>query len=299
MTKNSYFPQYGGNTSEQTLVQDLVDEQIKIYGMDVFYIPKTLLIDRALNDVVISKYEDNVMIEMLLSNVEGFGGASSLNLSKFGLQIKDEVVFVVSKRRWTDYATTQITTSISGIPSEGDLIYVPMTQNTYEIKYVEREVPFYQLGKNYTYTLNCELYTPGDSIFNTGDSTLDNLSGESYIFPLTVKVGGTGTFSPGEEVKQNYVEGTTPKEATATVVAWDPAERKLSLTYKVGDFKPNEPIIGQTSTANWTVEDFDTIDIISNNNFDQNRYYEDTADNILDFTETNPFGEYGDIGGSF
>lgn len=300
MTKNSYFPQYGGIGSEQDLYQDLVDEQIKIFGMDVYYIPKTMLIDRALNDVVLSKFEDNVMIEMLLTSVDGFGGASSLNLAKFGLQIKDEVVFTVSKRRWTNYVTTEITTHVNGIPNEGDLIYVPMTQNTYEIKYVEREAPFYQLGKNYTYTLNCELYNPGNSIFNTGNSTLDNLEGESYIFPVTMKTGGTGTFSAGETVTQTYTEGSTQKTTTAKVVKWDTATRQLRLTYLVGNVKTNVAFVGQTSSANWVVNDFDTIDIlIDNNAYDENRYYENKGDIIIDFTESNPFGEYGDMGGSF
>ena len=297
MAKSQYFPQYGGRTSEQTLVQDLVDEQIKLFGQDVIYIPKTMLIDKTLNDVVLAKFEDKVMIEMMLINVEGFGGSGAVAMSKFGLRLSDEITYAVSKRRWINYVETEIDTRVPDRPNEGDLLYVPMTKNLYEIKFVEREVPFYQLGKNYIFSLTCELLENADNYFDTGDSEIDSLTQESHVFPVTVKVGGTGTFTVGEEVRQTYTVDGSPVTTKATVAEWVPATRKLRLTYINGVLKPNVALVGQESAASWVVDTFSTIEFeIDNYDNDQNKIMETQADTILDFTEGNPFGEYGDMG---
>lgn len=300
MAKSQYFPQYGGNTAEQTLVQDLVDEQIKLFGQDVVYVPKTMLIDKTLNDVILSKFEDKVTIEMMLINVEGFGGSGAVAMSKFGLRLSDEITYAVSKRRWINYVETEINTRVPNRPNEGDLLYVPMTKNLYEIKFVEREVPFYQLGKNYIFSLTCELIENADSYFNTGDPEIDNLTQESHVFPVYMKTGGSGVYEPGEIVEQTYNVDGDPVTVTATVADWDPDTRKLRLTYINGVLSPNNPIIGEDSGAEWIVDTFSTIDFdIDNYDNAQNKIFEETADEILDFTETNPFGEYGDMEDSF
>ena len=297
MAKSQYFPQYGGRTSEQTLVQDLVDEQIKLFGQDVIYVPKTMLIDKTLNDVVLSKFEDKVTIEMMLINVEGFGGSGAVAMSKFGLRLSDEITYAVSKRRWINYVETEIDTRVPDRPNEGDLLYVPMTKNLYEIKFVEREVPFYQLGKNYIFSLTCELLENADNYFDTGDSDIDSLTQESHVFPVTVKTGGTGAFIVGEEVRQTYTVDGVPVTTKATVAEWVPATRKLRLTYINGVLKPNVALVGQESAASWVVDTFSTIEFeIDNYDNDQNKIMETQADTILDFTEGNPFGEYGDMG---
>jgi len=301
MAKSQYFPQYGGNTAEQTLVQDLVDEQIKLFGQDVIYIPKTMLIDNTLNDVLLTKFEDKVTIEMMLINVEGFGGSGAVAMSKFGLALSDEITYAVSKRRWINYVETEIDTRVPNRPNEGDLLYVPMTKNLYEIKFVEREVPFYQLGKNYIFALTCELWQQQASYFDTNDPIIDDLTQESHVFPVYMKVGGTGTFTVGEEVRQTYTPvGGTPVITKATVADWDPTARKLRLTYINGVLQPNLPLIGQDSAASWVVDNFSTIDFdIDDFDNDQNKIFEEEADPIIDFTEKNPFGEYGNMGGSF
>jgi len=297
MAKSQYFPQYGGRTSEQTLVQDLVDEQIKLFGQDVIYVPKTMLIDKTLNDVVLSKFEDKVTIEMMLINVEGFGGSGAVAMSKFGLRLSDEITYAVSKRRWINYVETEIDTRVPDRPNEGDLLYVPMTKNLYEIKFVEREVPFYQLGKNYIFSLTCELLENADNYFDTGDSDIDSLTQESHVFPVTVKTGGTGAFVVGEEVRQTYTVDGSPVTTKATVAEWSPATRKLRLTYINGVLKPNVALVGQDSGASWIVDTFSTIEFeIDNYDNDQNKIMESKADAILDFTEGNPFGEYGNMG---
>lgn len=301
MAKSQYFPQYGGNTAEQTLVQDLVDEQIKLFGQDVYYVPKTMLIDKTLNDVILSKFEDKVMIEMMLINVEGFGGSGAVAMSKFGLRLSDEITYAVSKRRWINYVESEIDTRVPNRPNEGDLLYVPMTNNLYEIKFVEREVPFYQLGKNYIFALTCELIENADNYFNTGDPLIDDLTQESHVFPVYMKTGGSGVYEVGEEVQQTYTPvGGDPVTTKATVADWDPTTRKLRLTYINGVLQPNLPLVGQDSGASWQVNNFSTIDFdIDNYDNAQNKVMEENADEILDFTEGNPFGEYGNITGSF
>lgn len=302
--KSVHFPQYGGVGSEQQLVQDLVDEQIKLYGMDVFYLPRDLLIDRALNDIILSRFKQHYMVEMMLLNTEGFGGAGAVSMSKFGLALTDEMTLAVSKRRWQSFVQTKIRLKVPSRPNEGDLIYVPMTKNTYEIKFVEREVPFYQLGKNYIYSLSCELMQNANTEFDTGIDELDNLDQESYGFWVTLNTGGTGSYIEGEEVTQTYTpnEVSAPVTVTATVADWQPLQRKVKLVYLkgTGNIKTGVPLIGGDSGASWIPGDLSTLDIdVKNTRNSENKYYEDAGDLIIDFTEGNPFGEFGDMEDSF
>ena len=138
MPTSPYFPSYyGGTSGEQGLVQDLVDEQIKLFGTDIYYLPRTIITDGVLDDIIYNKFESQFQIEMLLQNVEGFGSPSEF-ISKFGLRITDEVRFVVSQRRWEE-AADGYTLTVPGRPNEGDLLYFPLTEDIYEIKFVERE----------------------------------------------------------------------------------------------------------------------------------------------------------------
>lgn len=300
--KSVHFPQFGGVSSEQNLIQDLIDEQIRLFGMDVYYIPKSMIIDRSFNDVILNVFTEAYLIEMMYISVEGFGGVSALGMTKFGLKITDEITLSVSKRRWKDFATLNESTFIKNRPNEGDLIYLPMTNNTYEIKYVEREVPFYQLGKNYVYGLSCELMETGGNRFDTDIPKIDNLNQETYVFPVYVKTGGIGVFEVGEKVIQTYtLPGDPPVTVEGTVAEWDQLNRKLNLTYiKGGALRENLPLVGQDTAASWVVDNFSTIDIdIDDYKNSENKFYEDKADDILDFTEGNPFGEYGNKTGSF
>jgi hypothetical protein len=300
MAKSQYFTQYGGTSNEQTLVQDLVDEQIKLFGQDVYYVPKTMLIDKSMNDVILKKFEDSVLIEMMLINVEGFGGSGAVAMSKFGLRLSDEITYAVSKRRWIEYVETQIDTVVPDRPNEGDLLYIPMTKNLYEIKFVEREVPFYQLGKNYIFSLTCELVENANNYFNTGNPDIDNYSQEAHVFPVIVKDEGTGEYIIGETVTQTYEVDGEEVIVTAKVADWDEGNLKLRLTYINGILREDLPLVGEDSEASWIVDTFSTIDFqIDNYKNAENLYYEKEADLILDFTETNPFGEYGNKEGSF
>ena len=186
--KKVYFPQNGGNRTEQNLVQDLVDEQIKLFGADVFYIPRVSIKDKTLGEVIQSEFNQSYMIEMMLVNVEGFGAGSEF-VSKFGLRITDEITFVVSRRRWEQSANPALNLSVDGRPNEGDLVYYPLTEDIYEIKYVEREQPFFQLGKQYFYILTAELYEQGADKFDTGIDDIDDIEREfSNITTLTLSI---------------------------------------------------------------------------------------------------------------
>ena len=186
--KKVYFPQNGGSRTEQNLVQDLVDEQIKLFGTDVYYVPRVQIKDKTLGEVIQSEFNQSYMIEMLLANVEGFGAGNEF-VSKFGLRITDEITFIVSRRRWEQSANPAMNLAVDGRPNEGDLIYYPLTEDTYEIKYVEREQPFFQLGKQYFYILTAELYEQGADKFDTGIDEIDDIERQfSNITTLTLSV---------------------------------------------------------------------------------------------------------------
>ena len=197
--KKVYFPQNGGNRTEQNLVQDLVDEQIKLFGADVFYIPRVSIKDKTLGEVIQSEFNQSYMIEMMLVNVEGFGAGSEF-VSKFGLRITDEITFVVSRRRWEQSANPALNLLVDGRPNEGDLVYYPLTEDIYEIKYVEREQPFFQLGKQYFYILTAELYEQGADKFDTGIDEIDDIERDfsnitTLNLGLTTRQQATGTLA--------------------------------------------------------------------------------------------------------
>ena len=292
MPTSPYFPSYyGGTTGEQGLVQDLVDEQIKLFGTDIYYLPRTLITDGVLDDVIYNKFESQFQVEMLLQNVEGFGSPSEF-ISKFGLRITDEVRFVVSQRRWEE-AAAGYNLTVPGRPNEGDLLYFPLTEDVYEIKFVEREDPFYQLGKIYFYTMTAEIYEYGSDDISTGVAEIDEIETLfSNAIALTLSVGGTGTFQVGETVTGS----TTGTEAE--VKSWDDSTRIMQVINRTGTFATGEAITGNTSSAVWVVGTFDTLNN-TNSEYDQNRVIEDAADNIIDWTEGNPFGEAGNFMDSF
>ena len=195
--KKVYFPQHGGVATEQNLVQDLVDEQIKLFGSDVFYIPRVHLKDQTLGEVIQSEFNQSYMIEMFLVNVEGFGAGAEF-VSKFGLRITDDITFVVSRRRWEQSANPALNLAVDGRPNEGDLIYFPMTEDLYEVKYVERENPFFQLGKQYFYQLTAEIYEQGADKFDTGIDEIDDVERDfsnitTLNLSLTTRQTATGT----------------------------------------------------------------------------------------------------------
>ena len=176
MTTNHFFQ--GGNsigaTGEQRLVEDLVLESLKIYGHDIYYMPRTLVNkDTIFDEDELSRFTQAYPLEMYLDNVNGYEGQGDI-FTRFGLEVRDQATFVLAKRRWEDLvltsggAFTQTTR-----PSEGDLLYMPKTKSIFEIKYVDFQNPFYQLNQIYVFRLVCELFEYSSEDLDTGITEID------------------------------------------------------------------------------------------------------------------------------
>jgi len=179
MATNLYFNNFG-HFGQQTLLENLIIESIKMYGHDCFYIPRVLVKeDNLFGEDVLSKFENYYELEMYVKNVEGFEGEGDF-LSKFNVEIRDEMTFTISKRRFNDEVDSaqQILDSAGneiGRPLEGDLIYFPLTGGLFEIKFVEDEVTFYQMGELQMYDLKCELFEYSHEEIDTGITVIDNI----------------------------------------------------------------------------------------------------------------------------
>ena len=281
MATNLYF----NNTSshaEQELINSLTSEVIQLHGMDVFYIPRDLVKeDLLLDEDVLSKFSVAYEIEMYIKSTEGFGGEGDL-VSKFGLDVRDEVIFTVHKDRF-ELATEK------SKPLEGDLIYLPMSKGLFEIKFVEHEQPFYQAGKNYSFDITCELYQYSEEQLETGITAIDDIEKEqSAAIDFVMTAGGNGAYSIDEEVYQ----GVSLAAATAkgTVVSWTTATRTLRANDTSGTFVAGASVYGATSSAVWSLTSYDD-QALPTTPFADNLEFETEADAILDFSESNPFGE--------
>lgn len=192
---NPFFQQ--GSKSEQGLIQDLINEQLRMYGIEVYYLPrKYVTTNTVIKEVIESKFENAYPIEAYVETYDGYNGLGTL-MSKFGIQELDDLVITISRERFENYISPLIKNisdiKLSTRPKEGDLIYFPLGDRLFEIKYVEHEKPFYQLQKNYTYQLTCELFRYEDELINTNIENIDdNVQGEGYIQTLTL-VGSAST----------------------------------------------------------------------------------------------------------
>lgn len=184
MTTNLYFSQKV--RSEQGLYEDIIIEALKMYGQDVYYIPRDIVNENTIfGEDVPSRFNSSHKIEMYIENVDGFDGEGDL-FTKFGVEIRDQATFVVARRRWTD-AVKRIDSEITSVrPLEGDLIYLPLSGAMFQIMHVEHEQPFYQLSNLPTYKLRCELFEYNDEDFDTGTTTIDDIQKDyAYRYVLT------------------------------------------------------------------------------------------------------------------
>jgi len=185
-----------GSASEQRLVQDLINEQLRIFGQDVVYLPRKIVNkDQILREVNSSQFDDAFRLEAYLLNYDGFEGSGDL-LTKFGVQTTDQVTFVISKERYEDFVSTFLSgdsnVELTTRPSEGDLIYLPLDNTIFEIKYVEAKKPFYQLNKLYAYTLTCEVMDMElDDHIDTGIQAVDEAAIE-FAYTITLNMVGLG-----------------------------------------------------------------------------------------------------------
>lgn len=172
MARNVYFTQ--GTATEQYLVEDLIIESLQIYGQDFYYIPRSLVSkDEILGEDRLSEFKTAYPIEMYMERVDGFEGQGAF-IQKFGLMMEQSASLVVARRRWDQFVGRTGQTIIPTRPCEGDLIYYPLSGGLFEIKFVQHQDPFYQLGKLYVYKLQVELFQYASERISTGIQEIDN-----------------------------------------------------------------------------------------------------------------------------
>ena len=309
MPRNVYFSQ--AVKSEQNLYEDLIIESLGIYGQDVYYIPRTLVNrDSILNEDPAGKFDDAYLLEMYIENTEGFEGAGDL-YSKFGLEIRDDATFIVSRRRWETRVGAFSDNVVDPRPQEGDLIFLPMTNSFFEITFVEDESPFYQLSNLPVYKMQCSLFEYSDEDFETGVESIDTSTAKAaYQLPIDVTISGGNHFAVGEIVEQTITAavGDTP----AVIVFGEVQQRKkpsnilsklwvsnigTSGSTSAKDFTVGGTLTGRTSAYTGTIAKVysDVTDLTGNSwiadEEAQNIDFEINADGFIDFSESNPFGD--------
>ena len=210
MALNPFFLQ--GSPGEQRLIQDLINEQLQIYGVEVTYIPRKFVNKSTIiEEVQSSKFDDNFLLEAYVNTYEGYSGAGDI-MTKFGVSLRDEITLTISKERFEDFIAPFLNIDeyeIATRPREGDLIFFPLGTRLFEVKFVEHEQPFYQLGKNYVYQLQCELFEYEDEIIDTGVDEIDTeIEEDGFITTLNL-VGSGETASASAVIRTGYIRTLT------------------------------------------------------------------------------------------
>ena len=281
MATNIYFQ---NSIPDQNLLNEIHREVIQQAGIDVMYIPRTIVKeDLVMNEDVLSQFDNAYEIEMYVKSSDNFGGPDDA-ISKFGLDIRDELILVVHAESF------KFATNIT-IPLEGDLIYFPLSKGLFEIKFVEDEQPFYQIGKNYVFELTCEVFQYCEEKIDTGTDA-DKVERENaYAVDLLLTAGGTGTYIIDEEVYQGAnLAAATSK---AIVVSWVVSTRTLRINNISGTFATGTNITGNDSSAVWSLTSYDD-QLLPTIPYADNKIFETDGDAILDFSESDPFSE-GDL----
>lgn len=284
MATNPYFKK--GVRSEQDLIDDLSVEIIKIHGFDMVYLPRTLVREDELfgEDRSPSRFSTGIPIEMLVENVDGFEGDGEI-MSRFGLEIKDNISLLVARRRFEkEFAHLGFKS-----PREGDLIWFPISGSLFEINFVERENPFYQLNKISTYKITCSLFQYTGENFETGWSSIDGVTSDHREKFTTLVLGaGSGNYTEGEDIFQ----GSSYAGATITghVQEWLSGSSTLYVTGITGAFQTGITVTGQSSAVEYIV-----TSVGSTNTYAVSDRGEDNLEfesgNLIDFTDTDPFSE--------
>ena len=282
MALNPFFLQ--GSDSEQDLIQQLINEQLKIFGVEVSYLPqKFVRKETILREVTASKFDDNFSIEAYVSNFDGYTGSGDI-LSKFGMNLKDELTLIISKERFEDFIAPFLVDMdpdeiiVSERPREGDLIYFPLGRRLFEIKFVEHEQPFYQLGKTYVYELKCELFEYSDNIggwdnINTTVEEIDKtLENQGYITSL--KLFSTGSQATAETsivtgyvrkidlINDGYNYYDTPVVSISTAPSGGTNAEAVAITSCIGNFCSVKEILLINPGSGYVTEP--TVTITSN-----------------------------------
>jgi hypothetical protein len=280
---------------ERNLIEELTVEAIKIYGHEIFYIPRSLVTrDDLFGESRYSRFDTFKMIEMYMDTTTAFEGGDTF--TKFGFEIRDSVKFTVSRKRFKRETAMDR-------PLEGDLLFLPMSKGLFEVKFVEHENPFYQLGKLYSFQLTCELFQYSEEEFDTGVPELDAINDETG-FKVNLDLGelyGGGSFAEGDLVYQHAdgsaTGGTAGASARAVVYSYEPYENpnRVSLSNVVGTWL-SETEDGATayiakadnSVYAPIVSKDDTMGILDEAKNDQ---IETESDTVFNFDESNPFGD--------
>ena len=274
MPTNVYFDT--GTKAEQHLYEDLIIEQLSIYGQEVFYIPRTLVKeDELFGEDTLSKFDDSYLIEMYFENVDGFEGEADI-MSKFGLQIDDQGTFVVSRRRFEQLVSHDSNLIVKTRPNEGDLIYFAKLSKLFEISFVEDEDPFFQIHNVPAFKLKVKTFEYSSEILDTGITEIDAIETDNSMDMLAFQftMEQSGTFNQGIQLEDGT--GNIEQEDSTDNIIGENETGGVGLLLENGDYIIQEAFV------------VDTIDENAMNDF-----FEREDDNIIDFTESNPFGDIG------
>ena len=360
-----------GSAQEQTFIENLIVESIEIYGQNIYYLPRTYVNrDTILNEVETSSFQQALAVRAYVNNADGWEGQGEL-LSKFGVRIEDKTTFIFSRKKFTEKVDDNAVLNVEGRPNEGDLIWFPATKHLFEIKFVEAERPFYQLGKGYVWECQCELFEYSDEDIDTNVPEIDAIeTAFANSIKLVMDPGGSGHYTIGETVRStnhdavvaythadwtlgftvwdggegydpndpptitfsapptggtqatgtvqvnssglvtgvtlnpgsgytsapSFVLETSPLAVSAEVKSWNPVTRELEIINRNGTFNTVDSVKGLTSNAVWSPYSYNTLNNTNTaDSIDQNYSFEEEDDDIIDFTEGNPFGNIGSI----
>jgi hypothetical protein len=296
MATNQYFNNFNAR-NEQNIIEDLIVESIKIMGFDGYYIPNNNAIARDLlfGEDPIKKFNTAFQLEFYLSSNLGYTGDGDF-FSKFGLEIRDHVKVIVSRRSFNQ--RVPVSPDFTR-PREGDLIWIPFLNNTgelYEITFTEQAKDFFQLGKRapHFYELSLEKFKYSQEVIDTGIPDIDSVVTEnSYTLQLNMRPNGTGTYKDKEIVYQSLDSTYANSTSEAIVSSWDGVNRILKVTNIRGEFNTlanANTVIGQTSNARFKLATYNNLDVDLHTDQYDNLYIETQGASITDFSETNPFG---------
>ena len=286
--------------SEQKIYEDIIIESLKIYGQDVYYIPRDLVQeDKIFGDDVPSRFNSAHKIEMYIENIEGFDGEGDL-FTRFGVEIRDEATFIVSRNRWSQQVAKFDNSITSLRPLEGDLIYLPLSNKLFEISHVEHEQPFYQLSNLPVFKLRTRLFEYNNEDLDTGVAQIDKIELDyAYKYVLTLD-GTSGIIGVGEKATQTLASGVT---ISGEIARWSDSDKKLHLIHvDTSDDKyhtfvtgTNIAISAQPGETTSRIADsaYNVTAINEDNQLSSNEQNADfsTGADFIDFSESNPFGD--------
>ena len=280
--------------SEQNLYEDIVIESLKIYGQDVYYLPRdTVFEDRIFGDEIPARYNSSYKIEMYIDNIESFDREGDL-FTRFGVEIRDEATFVVSRRRWNQTVGGDNDIN-SERPREGDLIYLPLSKSMFQITHVEHEQPFYQLANLPVFKCRAQLFDYNSEDFDTGVEEIQDIEKDhAYTYLLKIQGADINNRKPievGTIITQNQ-SGVLVTAEVSKYSDSDGTMHAVNLGSSDGTFKlflADSTVTVDSSTNIHTLQTVSELNKLSEN--EQNTDFGSFGDDFLDFSESNPFGD--------